>query len=327
LNKAQQVKTGLALGSGGARGWAHIGALLELEAMGFTPCCIAGTSIGGIAGALHACGRTAIAAEMADDLNWAETARLFLELNVQRSGLLTGINFIKLLKKIIPAKKFEELKIPLAITATVLEDESEMVFREGDLFQALRAGIGIPGIFTTTPHNGRNLVDGGLKNPLPISICRVMGAEAVIAIDVNLGGAVEQNTCFRSAADGAEQRNNGGAEAEVARLAGAILALIPKRQTDFSSSIARWFGTPKKSISSSLSMFDVLTRSFRLIENEITRNIIRLNPPEVLIQPKVGDIMTLEFHRGPEAIAAGRAAVREKSEALEKLITGCGNKK
>ncbi len=314
------TKIGLALGSGGARGWSHVGALLELDRIGIKPCCVAGTSIGSIAGALYASGQIEIAEGMARGLNWAETAKLFLELNFQRSGLLTGRNFIRLLKDIIPARTFAELALPLATVATVLEDESEIVFTEGDLFDAIRASIGIPGMFTPLPYKNRSLVDGGLKNPLPVSVCRALGAEIIIAIDVNLGGTVahrhKQKKNPGRGAQGAPR------DAELTRLARSVYSLAPKLQTPFSETVAHWFELPKKPQEPSLSIFDVLTRSFRLVENEITRNTLRLDPPEILIQPAVGDIMTLEFHRGPEAIEAGREAVREKRDELEALVRG-----
>jgi NTE family protein len=317
---AKTPKIGLALGSGGARGWSHVGALLELNRLGLRPCCVAGTSIGSIAGALYASGRIEIAEEMARGLNWAETAKLFMELNFQRSGLLTGRNFIRLLKDIIPARTFADLALPLATVATVLEDESEIVFREGDLFDAIRASIGIPGMFTPLPFKNRSLVDGGLKNPLPVSVCRAMGAQSVIAIDVNLGGSAANRQKRLKPKSGAGAKGEQG-DTELTRLIKSASALAPKLQTPFSESFARWFELQKKPQEPSLSIFDVLTRSFRLIENEITRNTLRLDPPEILIQPAVGGIMTLEFHRGPEAIEAGREAVREKRDELEALFS------
>ena len=317
-DESSESKIGLALGSGGARGWAHIGALLELEQLGIRPHCIVGTSIGAIAGVVYATGNTRIAQEVATDLNWTETAKLFLELNTQRSGLLTGRNFIKLLKKIIPARTFEALQIPMAIVATALEDESEVIFKEGNLFEALRASIGIPGIFTPIYKDGSNLVDGGLKNPLPINICREMGATKVIAIDVNLGKSInrERTKATHSSTSKSRAENNNG---ELKQLTDSIISLIPQGQTTFSKTVTRWFEAQKKSREQTLSLFDVLTRSFRLIENEITRSTLKLNPPEILIQPSVGDIMTLEFHRGPEAIEAGRAAVHEQRSQLQRL--------
>ena len=311
-------KTGLVLGSGGARGWAHIGVLLELKKLGIKPDYIAGTSIGSIAGALYATNTVELAADMASDLDWKDLARLFLEINILRSGIVSGKNFINLLKDIIPARSFDELACPLAVVATDLEEESEIVFQHGDLFHAIRASMSIPGVFTPVAHNNRNLVDGGLKNPLPISVCRAMGADRVIAVDINLN-AVEKETAPQKTPLPAGKDT--GSSTALKNLKRSISKLLPQLQTPGSNSFERWFG-PRKERSEPLSILDVLTRSFRMVENEITRSTLKLNPPDILIQPAVGDIMTLDFHRGPEAIEAGRASVQESRDELEALIKG-----
>ncbi len=310
-------KIGLVLGSGGARGWAHIGALLELKKLGIRPDYIAGTSIGSIAGALYATNTVELAAELALTLNWRDVARLFLEVNFLRSGLVSGKNFVKLLKDIIPARAFSELTLPLAVVATDLKAEREVVFTKGDLFHAIRSSIGIPGVFTPVADKHRNLVDGGLINPLPISVCRAMGAERVIAIDINL------RSPDPAAAAQAElpPSENAADPTALENLKHSVARLLPQLRTPISDTLERWFDTDKRECES-LSILDVLTLSFRLIENEITRSTLRLNPPDILIQPAVGHIMTLEFYRGPEAVAAGRAAVREKQDELLAFMKG-----
>jgi len=311
----RRKKIGLVLGSGGARGWAHIGVLLKLKQMGIQPDYIAGTSIGSIAGALYATDTVELAEDLALHLNWKDVARLFLEMNMLRSGLVSGKNFIKLLKDIIPARTFSELSCPLAVIATNLEDESEIIFNDGDLFHAIRASIGIPGVFTPVQHDRHNLVDGGLKNPLPISACRAMGADIVIAVDINLNAPIEVPVPPEPEPEKQESTDGGALD----NLKRSIANLLPQWQTPISETLERWFDTQKKA-SEPLSILDVLTRSFRLVENEITRSILKLNPPEILIQPAVGDITTLEFYRGAEAIEAGRAAVLEKQDELDALI-------
>ena len=315
----EQHKIGLALGSGGARGWAHIGALQELRKIGIKPFCVAGTSIGSIAGTLYATDTLDLAEDLALHLNWKDVAQLFLEVNFLRSGLVSGRNFMKLLKDIIPARSFSELKCPVAIVATDLNSEQEVVFSEGELLTAIRSSISIPGIFTPVEHNQTHLVDGGLTNPLPISACRAMGADIVIAIDINLrcpttptAATTQHNMPEDLTAE--DQDSNA-----MINLKASITKLLPQLQTPVSEAFQRWFDTRVKP-NESLSIMEVLTRSFRLGENEITRSTIKLNPPEILIQPAVGNIMTLEFYRGEEAIDAGRKAVWEKREELEALV-------
>ncbi len=316
VNKKKTTKVGLVLGSGGARGWAHIGVLQELKRMGIEPFCIAGTSIGSIAGTLYATDTLDLAEDLALHLNWKDVALLFLEVNFLRSGLVSGRNFMKLLQDIIPARSFSELAYPLAIVATDLNSEREVVFKEGDLFNAIRSSISIPGIFTPVEHECTHLVDGGLTNPLPISTCRAMGAEQIIAIDINLRSPPERDSIQQVEQEESKEDHDSNT---LKSLQASIAKLLPQLHTPASKTFMRWFDTPDKP-SESLSLIDVLTRSFRLVENEITRNTIKLNPPEILIQPAVGNIMTLEFYRGKEAIEAGREAVQEKREELEALM-------
>jgi NTE family protein len=300
-------KIGLALGSGGARGWAHLGALRRLSELGVKPDCVAGTSIGSIAGALYASDSLGTMEDLAAHLDWKRVAQLFLEVSFPRSGLLTGKNFMRMLRSIIPAHAISSLRVPFAAVATDLETESEVVLSSGSLFAAIRASISIPGIFTPASLGGRHLVDGGLVNPLPVSVCRAMGADFVIAVDVNLRSASRRRQTRANPAPAPSPR--------AARLADSLGKLLPLLPGSAEGALQRWLA-PQRHSTESLSIFDVLTRSFRLAENQITRRELEVHPPDLLIQPEVGDIMTLDFHRGPEAIEAG---VRAVDEALPRL--------
>jgi len=308
---------GVALGSGGARGWAHVGVLSRLRELGVPIHCVAGTSIGSIVGAVYATGRLDTLHELATQLDWRHAARLFLEVNLPRSGLFSGKNIMSLLKDIIPARQFSDLPLPLRIVATDLLCEKEVVFSSGNLFDAIRASIAIPGIFTPQRLRGRNLIDGGLVNPLPVSACRAMGADTVIAVDINLHTPEQPRKPLPYTAK--HTHNTTQPPDSLAPLLERISASIPKLQGPIEATFKRWYA-PQKKEADPLSIFDVLTRSFRLVENQLTRDGLAMTPPDILIQPAVGDIMTLEFHRGPEAIADGRAAVDECLPRLTPLI-------
>jgi NTE family protein len=311
MTPAQNAHTriGLALGSGGARGWAHIGVLQRLNELGVRPDVIAGTSIGSIAAALYASDSLDTMEDLATQLDWKQVAQLFLEVNLPRSGLLTGKNFMRLLKSIIPIHTISGLRIPYAAVATDLETEKEVIIRSGKLFDAIRASIGIPGIFAPTCLDGRHLVDGGLVNPLPVSACRAMGADFVIAVDINLRVPTAKRKPIKKPRASVPPPR-------ITKLLESLSTLMTQRP----AAANRW-KSPKKEAPDALSIFDVLTRSFRLVENQITRNELKVNPPDILIQPAVGDIMTLEFQRGREAIAAGRRAVDEVMPQLQQLLT------
>ena len=306
-------KIGLALGSGGARGWAHIGVLRRLQELGLKPQCVAGTSVGAIVAALYASDSIESMEDLAAHLDWKQVAQMLFEVNFPRSGLLTGKNVMQMLKSIIPVRAVSSLRIPYAAVATDLENEKEVLLRSGNLFDAIRASIGIPGIFTPTRLNGKLLVDGGLVNPLPVSVCRIMGADFVIAIDVNLRAAPLKRKPVKKPQPATPPQS-------IANLLASLSKLMTQLSSSPESTSHRWIAPPKNEVDP-LSIFDVLTRSFRLVENQITRRELALNPPDILIQPEVGDIMTLDFHRGPEAIAAGIRAVDEVLPQLQQLLT------
>lgn len=308
IHQHRRKKIGFALGSGGARGWAHIGVLRRLSELGIRPDVIAGTSIGSIAAALYASGSLDTMEDLAAHLDWKQVAQLFLEVNFPRSGLLTGKNFMKLLKRVIRVNAISSLSIPFAAVATDLETEREVVLRSGKLFDAIRASIGIPGIFTPTLLEGRHLVDGGLVNPLPVSVCRDLGADLVIAVDINLRSPAEKRRPAKK--QPAEEPSP-----RIAQLIDSLGKLMPQREAAPHRRAAA-----KPDERDALSIFDVLTRSFRLVENQITLRELQVNPPDILIQPEVGDIMPLEFQRGREAIAAGARAVDEVLPKLNRLL-------
>ncbi len=261
----------IVLGSGGARGWAHVGALRALTELGISPSLVTGTSIGAIIGAFYAAGALDVADELAERLDWKQMARLFFEVNLPRSGLLEGRRIMQLLQTHIPVSRIEDLELRYAAVATTLATHQEVVLKEGDLFSAIRASISIPGVFIPIElGQGTWVIDGALTNPLPVSVARSMGATKVIGIDVNLS----------------------------------------ENQED------------AKKITAKPTLLDVLVRTIRLAENAITRERLLREPPDVLIQPKVGHIGTLDFFRGQATVKAGYDAVLEQAGALKALLAG-----
>lgn len=267
--RAPQEGLAIVLGSGGARGWAHVGALRALNELGIRPSMVTGTSIGAIIGAFYAAGALDIADDLAAHLDWKQMARLFFEVNLPRSGLLEGRRIMQLLQTNIPVSRIEDLELRYAAVATTLATHQEVVLKEGDLFAAIRASISIPGVFIPIElGKGTWVIDGALTNPLPVSVARGMGAKKVIGIDVNLS----------------EKRED------------------------------------MKNIAAKPTLLDVLIRTVRLAENAITRERLLREPPDVLIQPRVGHIGTLDFFRGQATVKAGYDAVMEQAGALKALM-------
>lgn len=178
-------KIGLALGGGGARGLAHLGVYQRLTELGVPVHCVAGTSIGAIAGAIIAAGRLERALGWCAEPDWKKFPRLVFETRLTSKALTTGRQVERLLAELIETADFADLAIPFAAVAADLNTGEEVVMREGNLLSAVRASMSIPGVFRPVERAGRVLVDGQLVNPVPISVCRAMGADTVIAVDIN----------------------------------------------------------------------------------------------------------------------------------------------
>lgn len=181
---------GLALGSGGARGWAHVGVVRALRAAGIVPDVVAGTSIGALVGAMVAAGRFEAFEREVGALNWLALSRFFVEPRVWLRGIFSGKTVTRWLERpeLLGALTFADLPRPFAAVATDLYREETVTLREGRLSEAVRASISIPGLFDPVPRGGRHLVDGGLSDPVPVAAARALGAEVVIAVDLNGAG-------------------------------------------------------------------------------------------------------------------------------------------
>ena len=308
------AKIGLALGSGGARGWAHVGALNCLVRHRIAPHCVVGTSAGAIFGSAFAAGRLDLANELAQTLDWRRLFDLFVEINLPRAGLLSGRRIQPQHNELAGHNTFGTLNISFAAVATDLESEREVVLDAGPVGEAVRASIAIPGIFTPAARNGRLLVDGGLVNPLPVSVARALGANFVIAVDVNLNTGPLPPLAAPAAASTAAPRRKAPADrpATLHKRFEEWASRLPPLRHASRTALARW----TKQNDKTASIFDVLAQSLRLFENQITRTRLALEPPDLLVQPPVGTLQTLEFHRAREAVAAGDAAMEE---ALRRL--------
>lgn len=178
-------KIGLALGGGAARGLAHIGVLEVLQKEGIPIDMIAGTSAGAAIGAIYAQGNDfSLIEKLALSLNWKRLASL-VDLALPKTGFIEGKKITELLQTILGGDiKFSELKIPLACVATDVATGEEVVIKQGSVLEGIRASISVPAIFTIVKWKGRYLIDGGLVNPVPVSVVRGMGADFIIAVNV-----------------------------------------------------------------------------------------------------------------------------------------------
>jgi NTE family protein len=308
------------LGSGGARGWAHIGVVDALEEAGISVQCVAGTSMGALVGGAFASGRIRPLKEVALRLDWKQAIYYFLEVTFPRSGLIDGVKIAAFVRQHVGKTKVQSLSMPFATVATNILTGQEVVIDDGDLIEAIRASISIPGIFTPVTRDGAILVDGGLVDPVPVGVARRLGADMVIAVDLNYG----------SIGDSARPRARGPVRAAVVRKKAApkaahkwqdLLKNIGARIDDFDFSMLtparKWMSRDDRP-----NVFDVLGNSIRIMETQITDVRLRLEPPDILIRPAVGHLNFMEFHRADEIIRAGYTATKERISEIKALAHG-----
>ena len=178
------ARIGLALGSGSARGWSHIGVIEGLAEAGIHPDIVCGCSIGAVVGAAYVAGALAALKDFAQSLTLREIAR-FLDIRLSGGGLIGGQEIVALLRKLKISGPISSFTKPFAAVATDLHTGREIWLREGPIDDAVRASISLPGILSPATNGDRWLVDGGLVNPVPVSVCRALGADVVIAVNLN----------------------------------------------------------------------------------------------------------------------------------------------
>ena len=303
-------RIGLALGSGSARGWSHIGVIEALREAGVEPDIVCGASIGSIVGAAYVTDRLSALKDFAQALTWREIVGL-LDVRLSGGGLINGKQIVDLLQKLKIDTPIEKCAKPFAAIATDLESGREIWLREGPINQAVRASIALPGIFSPARIDGRWLVDGGLVNPVPVSACRALGADIVIAVDLN--GDIMERRFKAEAARPMADRTTGIPPEFLRRLLDQIPAAIRKQATAIAPRLL-------SSAPDSPGYFDVLANSINIMQDHITRSRLAGEPPHIMLVPRLRNIGLLEFHRAAEAIAEGRACVEQALPALRKYI-------
>jgi len=299
-------RIGLALGGGSARGWAHIGVIEALAEAGVQPDIVCGCSIGALVGAAHVANALPALKKFALALNMREISR-YIDIRFADGGLMGGREIVKLLRSLDIRGNIEDVGRPFAAVATDLETGREIWLREGPIEDAVRASISIPGVLAPVHSGGRWLVDGGVVNPVPVSLCRALGADIVIAVNLNadlVGRATERREATKASATTPEL---------LARLVDRTPA--PLRKT--AESILPSLISTKPA---SPGYFNVLLTSINIMQEYIANSRLAGEPPHVTLAPRLRDIGFLEFHRAPEAIEEGRASVAHALPHLKRLI-------
>jgi len=303
-------RIGLALGSGVARGWAHLGVIRALCRHGIEPDVIVGTSIGAVVGGIHLAGQADALEAWAKSLSKVRMIS-YLDFRVRNGGMIGGRHLVDAMRDHIGDIKIEDLGTPFAAIATDLVTGHEVWLREGDLVDAMRTSFSLPGVFEPMQHDNRWLVDGALVNPVPVSVCHALGAQMTIAVNLNADMI------------GKERR----AGAAVPTVAGFDL-LNELKENEEMSKPSR-IGTLARRIfrrePSHPSMFGVMISSLGIVQDRISRSRLAGEPPDVHITPRLGAYGLFEFDRADEIIAEGEAAVERILPDLHDAISIFGS--
>ncbi len=306
-------RIGLALGSGSARGWAHLGVLEALDELGIEIHYIAGCSIGSLVGGVHAAGGGEALRELVLGLDWKELLRV-VDPVLPRSGLLDGRKVAATLREIVPAQDIEDLPLPFRALATDLFTGDELQLAEGDLMEAVRASISVPGLFTPVERNGRTLVDGGLANPVPVSVAREMGADFVIAVDINHYNLEAQAPQARPSpllVKALATLDRDPAHARAHPILRSLDQTMARLREAARPMLEQWVDEQ-----SAPRLYEVLLTSLNIMEARIGAARLAKEPADLLLRPRVGAIRFHEYQRGEEAMAEGYREAMEKLRPL-----------
>lgn len=294
----RKLRLGIALGSGSARGWAHIGVLRALEQAGILPDVVSGTSIGALVGAAYASNALERLEEWVARIDWWEIIR-YMDV---RLGGVEGERLMRAFRERVEDAPIETLPKPFGAVATDLQTGREVWFQEGSLLEAVRASIALPGLFSPVRHQGRWLVDGGLVDPLPISLCRALGADRVIAINLN-GDIVGKHFSGRPSRLAAPSPL-------LARLSAGLQAMLGNNSR----------ATEEAEEDEPPGLFDVMAGSINIMQDRITRARMAGDPPDVVLTPRLAHLGLMDFDQADEAIAAGMECVRLHLPLLRNVL-------
>lgn len=303
MTTTHKPKIGLALGGGSARGWAHIGVIRTLAEAGIVPDLVCGTSIGALVGAAYVDGDLDRLEQWAKSLT-LQTVVGFLDFSLG-GGLIKGEKLIEFFRSQIVDVPISELPLPFAAVATDLHTGREAWLQEGMVSDAVRTSIALPGLFTPVEHEGRWLVDGGLVNPVPVSLCRAMGADLVIAVDLNSDIVGKHLRKARAPKTAAPVNPEGVGETMLARIQSGMATL--------------GIASPKTP-DNRPSMLEVLASSINIMQERITRSRLAGDPADVLITPRLAEFGLMEFHRAAVAIEMGSRATKPVLQQIHILL-------
>jgi NTE family protein len=317
------MKIGVALGSGAARGWAHIGVLQALEELGIDIQVVAGCSIGSYVGAAFASGKLQGLADWVSSLTEWQVLGL-MGVGLHRGGLVSGQKVFQALQNNFSEETFEQLNVPLGIVATDLYSGKEVSFTSGTIIDGVRASCAIPGLFPPVHYDDRWLVDGGVVNSIPVNLCRHLGADIIIAVNLSTDfrpQEIEKNkqeheknqqkiTDFFSRSQAQIQQWFKSGDEKINDEKIDTMPLLASDEELLNTS------APSTKIITP-SMLGVMSSSLDILQARVTRSRLAGDPPDILIEPQLRDFGMMEFYRAKELIEEGRNSVNRIAEQIK----------
>lgn len=295
-------KIGLALGSGASRGWSHIGVINALLDEGIEPDVVCGTSVGAVVGASYVAGNLASLEEWVVKSSRSDVYRFF-NIKFSQSGFVDIDRMNHFLCEYVAADdlNIEDLPKPFIAISTDLDSGREVWVREGNVAEAVRASMSLPGLFPPVRDQGRWLVDGGLVNPVPVTACRALGADVVIAVNLNsdIVGKRLKRTKVTSASEEA-----------------GLLQYLKRQAKDYSNSL---FSSDDAG-EDPPGLLSAVSSSINIFQDRITRSRLAGDPADVVISPKLRDVGLLEFGKAEEAIRTGEDCVKRALPEIRSAI-------
>ncbi len=300
-------RIGLALGGGVARGWAHIGVLKRLLEHGIEPDLVAGTSVGALVGGCYLAGRLDTLEEWTRSLNRRRMAGYF-DMLFTGTGVMGGKKLEKILQRHLGDTRIEDLPKPFTAVTSELATGHEAWLRSGSLVSAIEAAYALPGVFPPRKIMGRWLIDGALVNPLPVSVCRAMGARLVIAVGLHA------DAFGRAAVSRDEQYDDFGF------VEGHGMREINPSAPGKTAKLKQLFGTSEKTPS----MGTVMLASLNIVMDRLTRSRLAGDPPDVSLLPSIGHIALLDFDKADELIELGAECVDRELPYIRNALSVLG---
>ena len=281
-------KVALVLGSGGARGSAHIGVIRELISQGFEISSISGSSMGALVGGVYAAGKLDEYEEWLCALDRMDVFSL-VDFTLSMNGIIKADKVLKKIKTFIPDQKIEDLPIPFTVIATDIRNKKEKVFSKGNLWEAIRASISIPLVITPTKIDDLHFVDGGVLNPVPVNHVKRVPGDLLVAVNVNAQIPMPESLKIEKNSNYIDQLNNGRLKSFREKLA----QIIPANKND------------------SIGYFELMTNSTSLMLSQISKLTLELNPPDLLIDISSRACGTFDFHKAKELVEIGKVVTSE----------------